>query len=427
MRQMRRILYVAHNHSAIRPGGMEAYADELYRTIGALDGYEATFLSRVGRPQSTLTAHDGTRFAVAAEDPNLYYLHTQPQEFDPLLRTALDKQLYTHDWREFLRATQPDIVHFHHSLFLGYDMLRETRHTLPQAAIVYTLHEFVPICHQAGTLVRAGTLELCTGASPQRCHQCFPNISPQSFFLRERFIKSAFEDVDMFVAPSGHARQCYIDWGIEPERIVHERYGRIPVTPLEDPPDAGRRRRIGFFGQITPHKGVDVLLEAMRILKDARIELLLHAASLDMQPPGFRERVDELLARTAGSVRNMGSYEHSQLPELMSAIDWMIVPSIWWETGPLVIHEAMMHRRPVICSGIGGMAEQIDDGINGLHVRVRDPASLADTIRRAVDDPTLWDKLRANITDPHPMDRHVDLITGIYDELLERRRRSEAA
>ena len=50
----------------------------------------------------------------------------------------------------------------------------------------------------------------------------------------------------------------------------------------------------------------------------------------------------------------------------------MVVPSIWWETGPLVVLEAFQHGRPVICSDIGGMAEKVTDGVNGLHFRTRD-------------------------------------------------------
>ena len=57
----------------------------------------------------------------------------------------------------------------------------------------------------------------------------------------------------------------------------------------------------------------------------------------------------------------------------MARIDWVVVPSIWWETGPLVVMEAFQYGRPVICSDIGGMSEKVTDGVNGLHFRRRDP------------------------------------------------------
>jgi glycosyltransferase involved in cell wall biosynthesis len=426
---VRKVLYVSHNHPANRPGGLEVYAAELYRAVREAGEFEPIFVAKVGPPQSADTAHDGTRFSLAGTDPNEYYLYTQTDEFDRVLRTARSKRLYTEDWRSFLHVHEPDLVHFHHADYLGYDMLRETRNTLPHAAIVYTLHDFQPICHHDGQMVRTETYGLCFESSPRRCNQCFPRIPVQTFFLRERFIKSAFELVDMFIAPSEFLRRRYVDWGIPPERIVAEDYGRFPVTPAADPPDAGRRNRIGFLGQLIRYKGVDVLLEAMKNLQrdGTQVQLLLSGANLDRQPVDFQGRVHQLLEETSDSVRFTGRYEQAELPALLSAVDWVVVPSIWWENSPLVIQEAMMHRRPVICSDIGGMAEKIRDGFNGLHFRVGDPYSLADAIRRAVSTPTLWDELRSRITDPHPMDEHVMIISDIYNELLARHAANTAA
>jgi glycosyltransferase involved in cell wall biosynthesis len=407
----------------IRPGGMEAYADELFRAVREAGEFETTFVSRIGRPHSEDAGHVGTRLALADHDPDLYFFHTDVSEIEPLSWAMRDKRVYTEDWRAFLQTIRPDIVHFHGSALFGYDMIRETRRTLPHAAIVYTLHEFAAICHHGGQMVRTETYELCETASPRRCHECFPQFPAQTFFLRERFIKSALELVDMFIAPSEQLRRRYIEWGIPPGKIRGETYGRIQARRLPDPPDAGRRRRIGFFGRATNFKGVDLLLEAMRILEreDAGVRLTLWGANLDMEPGAFRERIERLLEHTAGSVRYAGRYEPTQLPGLMSSVDWVVVPSIWWENSPLVIDEAMMHRRPVICSGTGGMAEKVRNGATGLHFRLRDPISLAETIRRAVDSPELWNQLRGQITDPHSMQNHLEIISGIYRTLLGRR------
>ena len=65
----------------------------------------------------------------------------------------------------------------------------------------------------------------------------------------------------------------------------------------------------------------------------------------------------------------------------------MVVPSIWWETGPLVVMEAFQYGRPVICSDIGGMSERVTDGVNGLHFRRRDPDDLARKMQRAAETP----------------------------------------
>lgn len=84
----------------------------------------------------------------------------------------------------------------------------------------------------------------------------------------------------------------------------------------------------------------------------------------------------------------------------MAEIDWVIVPSIWWENSPVVIQEAFLHHRPVIASGIGGMAEKIRDEVDGLHFRTGSPESLADKLGRALQEEGLWDRLSAAAPSP---------------------------
>src|SRR5207244_4345149 len=59
----------------------------------------------------------------------------------------------------------------------------------------------------------------------------------------------------------------------------------------------------------------------------------------------------------------VGRYSRDELSRLLSHIDWVVVPSVWWENSPLVIQDAFLHERPVICSNIGGMAEKVIDGV----------------------------------------------------------------
>ena len=58
---------------------------------------------------------------------------------------------------------------------------------------------------------------------------------------------------------------------------------------------------------------------------------------------------------------------------MMSNVDWVVVPSRWWEGSPLVIQDAFLYGRPVICSDIGAMAEKVTHEVNGLHFTVADP------------------------------------------------------
>ena len=106
----------------------------------------------------------------------------------------------------------------------------------------------------------------------------------------------------------------------------------------------------------------------------------------------------------------------------MAETDWVVVPSIWWENSPLVIQEAFFHGRPVICSDIGGMAEKVRDGVDGLHFRRNDAFSLAGAFETAATSPRLWKGLREGIREPHAMDTHVARLLDLYGEHVDRRK-----
>jgi len=427
-----RVLYIAHNHPSVRPGGAEVYATALHRTVASMPDWESVLLARSGAPLTNVARyHDGTHLALVDGRADEYFFHTELAHYDTFLGSNADKYLWTHYLRDFLQAHRPDVVHFQHTLYLGYDMIREVRNTLPEAAIVYTLHDFNPICQHHGQMLRTiNDQELCTHSSPRRCHECFPEHSPQAFFMRKRFAQAMLGLVDLFIAPSQFLRQRYIDWGLPAERVVFEENGcalpaPAPVENTEDRP----RNRLGFFGQLTAFKGVHVLLEAMRLLHvtQPKAELWIHGANLELQSPEFRKDVMELVSACEGSVTVVGRYEHDRLQHLMSNIDWVVVPSIWWENSPLVIQEAFLHGRPVICGDIGGMAEKVKDGVNGLHFIARDPRSLARALERAVASPGLWNSLRRGIPAVYRMDDHARNLVETYGRLLDRRKRSNLA
>ena len=110
--------------------------------------------------------------------------------------------------------------------------------------------------------------------------------------------------------------------------------------------------------------------------------------------------VHPLCKKFSKNITFYGPYEPDELPDLMSDVDWVIVPSSWWENSPLVIQEAFNFGRPVIAADIGGMAEKVTDGENGLHFRARNPRDLAYKITLALIDDGLYDKLYDGITAP---------------------------
>ncbi len=420
-----KVLYVAHNHPTLHPGGAEAYALELYEGMRETPGVEPVLLARIGSNVAhRRVGHPGTPFSAVNGDPNQYFVFTETEHFDFFTLTSRDKSLYSQHLASFLLAQRPDVVHLQHTHFIGVDLLSQIRRVLPEAVIIYTLHEFLPICHRDGQMVRTFNAELCEEASPRRCNECFPQISQQSFFLRERFVKTHFDNVDHFLAPSAQLMDKYLRWGIEPERIEVEEYGRL--APPERAPEPGQRKaptNIGFFGQLSYFKGAEVMMEAMDLLgEESDAHLWLHGANLELQPAEFQEAFAARRESLRDRVTFRGPYEHAELPKLMADLHWVLVPSIWWENSPLVIQEAFFHRRPIICSDVGGMAEKVRDRVDGLHFRASDAFSLAQTIRDATTNPRLWRSLRDGIQEPHAMDAHIERLLEIYDTAADRGR-----
>lgn len=439
------VLFVCHNHPSVRPGGAENYAYELFESFHDSDRYDPVFLAKGGRPLGfSDRPHEGTVVAPVGTRPNDYFFYTDGYHYDWLNGALSDKDFYTQHLRKFLTALRPDVVHFQHTIFLGYDVLRLVRTVLPEAVIVYTLHEYSAICHRDGQMLRSRDDGLCTAASPRLCHECFPDITPQAFFLRTRRIQANLALVDRFLAPSRFLADRYVSWGIPSERITVEENGRLFPTLPAQIHDRAYRDRFAFFGQISPYKGLEVLLEAMRIMSGGpepssgmlaqlfpsagRAEqgpsprLLVHGANLEMQPGEHQDRIARLLAANGDAVTMVGRYDWSHLDRLMEAIDWVVIPSIWWENAPLVIQEAFYHGRPVICSDIGGMAEKVSHSVDGLHFRTGDPRHLAEVMHEAASSPDLWHRLREGIKPVHDVGTHRDRVSDLYDELAGARR-----
>ena len=118
-------------------------------------------------------------------------------------------------------------------------------------------------------------------------------------------------------------------------------------------------------------------------------------------------------------VRFVGPYKSPDLPRLMREVDWVVMPSTWWENAPVVIQEAFQHGRPVIASDIGGMAEKVRDRLDGLHFRAGSPDLLADCLERALREPGLWDRLRSRIRRPPTAIEAAEAHATLYRTLLD--------
>jgi glycosyltransferase involved in cell wall biosynthesis len=423
-----RVLIVAHGHPQVSLGGAEVASHNLHKGLNATPRVRSNFLARVGAP---LPRHDASALMSHGLANDEVLFHADHYDHFMLSNSATDD--ITRDFLRYVKSTQPDVVHFHHVIGLGLETIYAVREALPDAAILMTFHEYLSLCHHHGQMVKKSG-GLCSRSTPIDCNQCFPEIAPARFLRRERFIRAMLDLCDGFVSPSRFLANRYAQWGLPAAKIaVIENGVDIPeVAPprtLSGPEP--RRSRFAFFGQMIEFKGVDVLLDAVARVPesiwgdDARA--MIFGGHLERTPPEYRARLKELETAAGGRARLYGAYRNDDMPRLMQSCDWVVVPSTWWENAPVVIQEAFFHGRPVIASNIGGMAEKVTDGVDGLHFRARSAEDLADRMIEALTIPDLWQRLRDGIRKPPTHIESAAAHVALYRQILESRPRAAEA
>lgn len=362
-----RILVMAHAHPDFSLGGGEIAAYNLFKAYKQLPEVEdAWFLARADRGR-------GASGNISLRRPNEYLWEQAVHDWFSM--RPVHRESVTTWFADLIRGLKPTVVHTHHYAHLGLEYLRVIKQVDPAIRIVMTLHEYMAICNNNGQMIKTGSFKLCSRESFDECRQCFPEKTAEDFWLRKHRYQEYFALVDQFVSPSEFLRQRYIAWGIPADKIVVIENGQSDEAPLPPRPlaEGETRNRFGFFGQINPYKGLDVLLEALHLMKKKerkQIVLEVHGANLEYQADAYREKIIKLREPLIeeGVVRWVGPYQPHELRRRMAGVDWVVVPSIWWENSPMVIQEAFVCGRPLLVSDIGGMAEKVRDGIDGKYV-----------------------------------------------------------
>ena len=301
-----RVLVATHSHPRYVKGGAELAAYTLYEHLRR-EGREAWFLGCVRgigpqRTGATLSQPTGER----------EYLYSAG-EFDWFKFANRDPK-FPAEFRRLLETLQPTVVHFHHYLNFGVEAFLHVKETLPNCKVVLTLHEYLAICNHYGQMVTRERQVLCHEATPDRCSRCFPEIPPTDFFLRKHYVQQFFALVDHFISPSEFLAARYRAWGVPAHKLSVIENVMPPVGPALAPPrplpDEGTPLRVGFFGQISHLKGINVLLEAAAILAEQRqygVTFEIHG-DYSGQPPEFQKDYLERLAKVGRNVKYYGPY-----------------------------------------------------------------------------------------------------------------------
>jgi len=279
---------------------------------------------------------------------------------------------------------RPDLIHVHNTFPLISPALYWLA-TARKIPIVQTLHNFRLLCPQAMFLRDGKNCEDCLGRLPWRAvtRKCYRDSGVQSglvasMLMIHRAIGTYRDKVTSYIAPSEFSRKKFIAAGFAKNKIhVKPNF----VVGKEDPVWTGRSGGL-FVGRLSPEKGLDTLIDAMKWIAGVR-------------QPGSENHCIKVVG--AGPMEHavrkqfgdclLGAKSSAEVFNLLRSARYVVVPSTCYETFGLVAIEAFSCGVAVIASNHGALGELIDDGVTGLLFVPGDAIDLAKKITWANDHP----------------------------------------
>lgn len=349
-------------------------------------------------------------------------------------------------YQELLQKIQPDIVHFH-DFSRGANLLHleETKKTLAKS--VMTFHSPGQTCLQRELLYNGITP--CDGEIKlDRCTACRLGVQGIPAWLRwplarmslpetgegrisrafsarymtKQFVQSfrdLIRDIDGI-----HILSKWMNELMERNHVPAEKRQLIHTgLPFEATTMPKRERRdpdlplqIVLIGRCDRIKGQEILIEAVKSLPiSAKVEVAFYGPYWDTTDYGKR-----CLSKIEGDHRFMKPRhaQHQEIPSILRHADVLVVPSLWLETGPLVVMEAFAQRLPVIGSRLGGIAELVEENKTGLLFSPGDSQQLSRCLLRLIEDAKLLQQLGDHIELPRTMQQVAIETAQWYSKLL---------
>ncbi len=383
-----------------------------------------------------------------------YFLQDERDPEDPrialhIINMARARDGYRHPevdqaFADLLDRLRPDVVHAGHLNHLSTSLVfAAQRRYIP---IVFTLHDYWLMCPRGQFIQMMSrdpdTWPLCDGQNDRKCAvHCYSryfggrgddtgeDVRYWTDWVGRRMshVRQVCDAVDVFIAPARYLLSRFRDdFGLDEKKLIYLDYG-FHLERL-----AGRQRQpgepftFGYIGTHIPAKGVDHLIQAFGHVQ-GEPALRIWGRERGVETAGLKALAASLPEGTSQRAEWMGEYRNPDIvPEVFNRCDAIVVPSIWAENSPLVIHEALQAGVPVITADYGGMAEYVHHEENGLLFRHRDVASLSEQMQRLTGDPELAVRLgrRGYLqSDDHnipDMTTHAAAVEAIYKDVIGR-------
>ncbi len=308
------------------------------------------------------------------ETLNLYWNYRVPR---PAWKKAAWHALENFNPRAFL-AMRREIARFRPEL-----VLTDSIENINVATWGAARSAGVPVCH-----ILRSTFLLCWKGSMMRggancavaCGSCKATSVGKK--AMSRFVDGVVGETDFII-------RRHVDAGYFPAATTRRIPGVVPRLMADGPRPApvGRPLRVGFIGVHTETKGVHVLAEAAeRLAGSGRFDFRIAGSGQG----DYADRLRSVFPR--GETTFLGWTDPN---DFFPTIDVLVVPSLFQEPFGRVIVEAFAHGVPVIGARSGGIAETIEDGLNGYSVPPGDAEALADVLIGLADAPETVARLSA--------------------------------
>ena len=226
------------------------------------------------------------------------------------------------------------------------------------------------------------------------------DLAPQGLYDRKPVLRSRYRlalgRADAAVAISDYTAAMFRNASAElrriepiPNGVEVGQFAAPAPRPANLDPTIRPNSYLLFLGRLDPRKGIDVLLEAMALLRGQSDVRLVVAGKGPARPA-----LENLAARLeiSAQVHFVGQTQGTQKLWLLQNGLCTIIPSRTWEGCPVVAIESLAAGRPVIASQLPGLAELIQPGKTGLLVPPESPRQLAEAIRAVATSPCRADE-----------------------------------
>lgn len=254
-------------------------------------------------------------------------------------------------------------------------------------------------------------------------YQVHGGFLPNEFFAGRRLLTALLRTViratDIVILLSEAERKAYVEFDNRIRLRVVPNAIQVDGSSVRKLRDSGAPLRLIYMGRLVAAKGIFEAVEAIELLRGAGIEVTMVFAGTGPDESRLRERVREL--GLVDCVRFAGAVFGQAKDSLWLSADVLVFPSYHREGLPYSLLEAMAARTvPVVCP-VGAVPDVMEDAKHGLFVPPRDPARLAEAIRRLHEDRKSLERLgeagRRRVLERYTVDRLADDFAQVYREL----------